>query len=336
MFKEISFFAEGNRLERLSQLGDNLEKLDKAINWEIFRDKITSVFNYEKNRAGRPPFDYIVMFKILVLQSIYNLSDEAAEFQCNDRLTFMRFLDLNIAEKVPDAKTIWHFRECLKNANIINDLFAIFYNELEKHRLITHKGSIIDATFTEVPRQRNDRDENKSIKNNKVPDGWDSKENINMLRQKDLDARWTIKNDMPHYGYKDHIKVDKDSKLIVKCVVTSANVHDSQMLNVLLDDKDKVVYADSAYAGVEIENKNIKNKIHEKAYRNKPLTEEQQNNNKIKTKIRCRVEHVFGFIKGNLNKRIMRSIGQKRAEFNIILSNMVYNFCRYTFLVLRN
>ena len=118
--------------------------------------------------------------------------------------------------------------------------------------------------------------------------------------------------------------------------VTSANVHDSQKLNDLLDDNDRVIYADSAYVGIELKNKNIKNQVLEKGYRNKSLTIEQQNNNYKKSKTRCRIEHIFGFITKSMYGKIIRSIGIKRAEFNIGLTNIIYNMFRCDFLLAKN
>ena len=330
----ISLFDEEKRLEKISSLGDNLEKLNKVIDWEIFRDKITKVFYREDKGVGRPPFDYILMFKILVLQRLFNLSDDQTEYQILDRSSFRRFL--GIETKIPDAKTIWHYKDELTKAGIIKELFEIFEKELENKNIISHSGSIVDATFIEAPRQRNDRDENKAIKNGEIPKNWVDENNVNKMRQKDVDARWTIKGNINHYGYKDHIKVDATSKLILNYEVTSANVHDSQKLNDLLDDNDKIIYADSAYVGIELKNKNIENKILEKGYRNKALTIEQQKNNYEKSKTRCRVEHIFGFITKSMYGKIIRSIGIKRAEFNIGLTNMIYNMFRCNYLLARN
>lgn len=330
----ISLFDEEKRLEKISSLGDNLEKLNKIINWEIFRDKITKVFYRENKGVGRPPFDYILMFKILILQRLFNLSDDQTEYQILDRSSFRRFL--GIETKIPDAKTIWHFKDELTKAGIIKELFKIFEIELENKNIISHSGSIVDATFIEAPRQRNDRDENKAIKKGEIPKNWVDENNINKIRQKDIDARWAVKANINHYGYKNHIKVDADSKFITNYVVTSANVHDSQKLNELLDEKDKVVYADSAYVGIELENKNIDKKILDKGYRNKQLSDEQIKNNYLKSKTRCRIEHVFGFVTKTMFGKTVRSIGIRRAEFNIGLTNLIYNMFRYNFIILKN
>ena len=248
--EQFSLFAEKNRLNKLSELGDCLERLN-VIDWELFRPELKkALYKERKSNAGRPPYDCVLLFKILVLQRLYNLSDDQTEYQINDRISFMRFLDLGLNNKVPDAKTIWLFRDTLTQSNVISSLFRLFEDQLETQGLITHKGTIVDATFVEAPRQRNSREENKQVKNGETPEEWHK--NPHKLAQKDTDARWTKKDNEVHYGYKDHIKVDADSKLITEYSVTPANVHDSKEFLGLLDEKDEVVYADSAYVGKEL------------------------------------------------------------------------------------
>ena len=171
-----------------------------------------------KSNAGRPPYDCILLFKTIVLQRLYNLSDDQTEYQINDRMSFMRFLGLGLDDKVPDAKTIWLFKDTLTKAGIIDQLFSQFNRMLEERGIITHKGTIVDATFVDAPRQRNSRDENEKIKNGEIPEEW--KKNPHKMAQKDVDARWTKKRDETHYGYKNHVKMDADSKLILDYVAT--------------------------------------------------------------------------------------------------------------------
>ena len=206
---------------------------------------------------------------------------------------------------------------------------------LEEANIIAHEGSLVDASFVEVPKQRNNRDDNKYIKEGKMPSNWDSKDpkSQNKLCQKDLDARWTKKGVVNYYGYKDHTKVDEKSKLIRKYTVTSASRHDSQELVNLLDETDsgKRLYADSAYVGFDkkLKELGIINRIHEKRYKNKPLSTMSKNRNRVKSKYRARVEHVFGFIENSMGGSFIRSIGIKRAKNNIGMMNFVYNVFRY-------
>ena len=153
------------------------------MNWEIFRDELTRVCQKEDyEKGGRPPIDVIVKFKASVLKRIYNLSYDQTEYQINDRLSFMRFLGLGLNDKVLDAKTIWDFENTLANAEMGEILFKMFDEVLESEGLITHKGTIVDATFVDAPRQRNSRDENAKIKNGEIPEEWELK-NLRLLIQ---------------------------------------------------------------------------------------------------------------------------------------------------------
>lgn len=331
--RDYGFFDQDIRLTKLSQLGDPLERLNKGIDFEFFRSILTEkLTKLSVGAGGRPPYDYVMMFKILILQRYYNLSDDQVEFQINDRLSFMRFLNLTIADDVPDSKTVWNFKEQLIDLELVEDLFLLFIGELEKLNLIVNEGKIIDASFVEVPRQRNSREDNATIKKGEMPDSF--LENEHKLAQKDLEARWTKKNNVNYYGYKNHIKVDSKSKIITGYLVTDASVHDSQVLDNLLDSKDEhqPLWADSAYTGVKqeeiIEDKKMTNEVCEKGYKNNPLTQAQKDNNTIKSKTRSRVEHIFGFMEMSMNGMYLHCIGEKRTAAMIGLMNLTYNMFR--------
>ena len=333
-YRQSGLFDEQFRLEKLENKGDPLIAINQMVDWDLFKPVLKKAFKKDtKGPGGRPPYDYIMMFKILILQRLYNLSDEQMEYQINDRLSFMRFLGLKMSDNIPDQNTIWLFRENLTKSKTIEKLFDKFDMYLDGQGIIAHKGSIIDASFVEVPRQRNSKDENDVIKKDSVPEDW--KDNPNKLRQKDTDARWTKKHDTNHYGYKNHIKVDRKTKLVRTYKTTDASVHDSQALSDLLgrDDAHHELYADSAYSGEPIKNllekKKIRSRIHEKGYKSSPLTEIQKEKNRIKSKSRARIEHVFGFIKNSMNGSFSRAIGFDRNNGIIGLMNLTYNMCRY-------
>jgi IS5 family transposase len=330
--RDYGFFDQDIRLSKLSQLGDPLEKLNSGVDFEIFRQKLEQgLTKVAKGKGGRPPYDYVLMFKVLILQRYYNLSDEQTEYQINDRMSFMRFLDLTIADDIPDSRTIWKFTEQITDLELTEVLFKRFEEELVKLNLIVNEGKIIDASFVEAPRQRNSKEENVLIKKEgAAPKQWE--ESPGKLAQKDVDARWTKKNNQTYYGYKNHTKVDSESKLISNYLVTDASVHDSQALDQLLEEKDKgeQLYADSAYTGQEeiLEKYQVKDQIHEKGARNRPLTDDQKKGNKIKSKTRARVEHIFGFMENSMGSMYFRKVGRKRAETVIGLMNLTYNMFR--------
>ncbi|MDR3625648.1 MAG: IS5 family transposase [Ignavibacteriaceae bacterium] len=331
---EPGLFDEENRLIKLTKKKDPLVRLSMMIKWEKFRPIIEKAMKKQtKGYGGRPPYDYIMMFKVLILQRLYNVSDEQMEFQINDRLTFMRFLGLGIGNTIPDQNTIWLFRENLIKKGVIEKLFNKFESMLDQEGFLIKEGSIIDATIVEAPKQRNTRDENDQIRQGEMPKGWKNKPH--MLRQKDTDARWLKKNGERYYGYKNHVKICRKSKLISAYKVTDASVHDSQAVEDLLDKSDShhELYADSAYSGKEIasllEKKKIRSRIHEKGYSNTPLTEAQWKRNRKKSKIRVRVEHVFGYMTNSMNGIYIRTIGIVRATGVIGLMNLTYNMNRY-------
>jgi IS5 family transposase len=272
------------------------------------------------------------MFKILILQRYYNLSDEQVEYQVNDRMSFMRFLGLTIADDIPDRRTVWLFRVKLTDLGCVEELFNLFIKELEKLNLIINEGKINDASFVEAPIQRNSKAEKDTIKEGKIPESF--KEKPRKLAQKDIDARWVKKNEVSYFGYKNHVKQDAKSKLITSYWVTDASVHDSNATDILLDEKDKneTLWADSAYSGEPQEKiiaaKEMENQVCEKGARNRPLTEEQKASNRKKSKVRSRVEHIFGFMENSMNSMSIESIGIKRATAIIGLMNLTYNMFR--------
>jgi len=335
-------FDEEFTIEKLSKIGNPLEKISQVIDFEMFRELLESKLlnTNKKSNAGAKPYDVVMLFKIIILQRYYGLGDQQVEYQILDRLSFKTFLGLASGDKIPDEKTIWLFRERLTNQNIVEELFNQFNTFLEEKNLIFNQGQLVDASFTVAPRQRNNRDENKKIKEGKGDELWNDKPH--KKSHKDIDARWTTKNGEKFYGYKNHAKVDNKAKFIKKYTVTDAAVHDSQALDDLLDEDDKGqdVYADSAYTGEKqeetISKYEMNNKVHEKGYRNKPLTKEQKASNTIKSKTRARVEHVFGFMEQSMNGLVLRSVGIKRAKGIIGLINFTYNLFRYEQVVRLN
>jgi IS5 family transposase len=329
----------------LSKTGDPLERLNAIIDWEIFRPILERMDSKErKSRAGRKPTCRILMFKMLILQRLNGLSDERLEYQVTDRLSFMRFLGVELAGNVPDARTVWAFREALKEHKLAEALFDRLNQALAELGIELKSGQIIDATFVAVPIQRNGRENNALIKVGAVPIEWgQDTEQPNKLAHKDTDARWTKKGGQNHYGYKNHINIDKDTKLIASHVCTDASVHDSQVLDAVLRDENvggKEVWADSAYRSQEQEQslKDSKHtsQINERAYRGKPLSEDQEISNKAKSRVRARVEHVFGHMENSMGGIFVRTIGIARAKVGVTLMNLTYNLSRIEVLIRNN
>jgi IS5 family transposase len=184
-------FDLDERYALLEKRGDPLPKLNRVVNWESLRPLLARVFDKpRKSRAERKPYDVVLMFKVLVIQHLYNLSDDQVEYQIRDRYSFCRFLGLKPEGRVPDAKTVWLFRERLKELDLVDELFCALMREIEAAGFVARQGQIVDASRVQAPRQRNSRQENKAIKEGKMPEGW--KDKPHPLRQKDREARWTL------------------------------------------------------------------------------------------------------------------------------------------------
>ena len=202
-------------------------------------------------KGGRPPYPTVVMVKILVLQQLYNLADDPLEYQLLDRRSFLQFLDLTDSSSIPDAKTIWLFRERLAQAGAGTLVFEQVQQQLAQHGYMARCGQILDASLVQAPVQRNKREEADIVKEGTTPLSWKACKRA----QKDVDARWTKKHGKSYFGYKLHTSVDKRYKLLRKMIVTHAAVADTAVFEPLLDlsNTSRDVYADRGYPTAERE-----------------------------------------------------------------------------------
>lgn len=350
------FFDVDERLAALSAAGDPLERLSAIIDFELFRPVLDGALaRSDRSRGGRPPYDAVLMFKVLVLQALYGLSDDAAEFQIRDRLSFTRFLGLGLGDRVPDAKTIWLFREQLVRARAMERLFARFDEALHGAGYLAMGGQIIDATVVQAPRQKMTDEEKVVVRGGGTPSGWSKAKR----RQKDIDARWTIKrgrskrseaNEMkaagveiavPVFGYKSHAGIDRRHGFIRKWTVTSAAAHDSRPFEGLLDRKNtaSTVWADTAYRSRRNETamakRGLVSKVHFRKPKGKPLPARHAHANAARSAVRSAIEHVFAGQKHRM-KLFIRTIGLARAKVKIGMANLAYNFTRLVWLEARN
>lgn len=346
------FFDVDERLAELSAKGDGLERLVALVDFELFRPSLeTAVPRGDRSKGGRPPFDHILMFKVLILQAMHSLSDERCEYLIKDRLSFMRFLGLGLADAVPDANTIWSFREALKKADAVDALFARFDGALREAGFLAMSGQIVDATIVAAPKQRNTIEEKKAIKEGRIPDAW--KDKPAKIAQKDRDARWTVKYSkakpredgslppvdlaIPAFGYKNHVSIDRGFGLIRKWTTTHAAAHDGARLEEVLDRTNTAsdVWADTAYRSAKNEamlaRRGFVSRIHRKKPQGRPMPERVRIANAQKSKVRSAVEHVFAHEKGPMGL-VVRTIGLARAKVKIGIANLVYNMRRFIWL----
>lgn len=344
------FFDVENRLQLLSEFGDPLEKLTNVVDFESFRPVIEGSIRFTKNpTGGRPAWDGVLMFKVLVLQSLYTLSDDQIEFQIKDRLSFQRFLGLGLSDKIPDAKTVWLWRERFKKQKLMDKIFKRFDQALKEQGYLAMSGQIIDASIVQAPRQRLRRQEKEDIAQGKIPEEWEG--NPHKVAQKDRDARWMMKHTkaksktggtaidiaIPYFGYKNHISTDKRHGLIRRYDVMAANLYDGHVFEELLDSDNTAspVYADTAYGSKKnrdiLEKKGLKNEVCRKKPRNRPQPKHIERGNQRRASIRAHVEHVFAVQKDKM-KLFIRTIGIERARVKVGLANFVYNLKRLEFL----
>ncbi|HET6521512.1 MAG TPA: IS5 family transposase [Geminicoccaceae bacterium] len=354
MAGQPGFFDLDERYAALSASGDPLERLARVVDFEIFRADLDRALNRsERPKGGRPPMDAVMMFKILVIQALWGLSDEQVEYQIRDRLSFMRFLGLDLAGRVPDYSTVWRFREALAEAGAIEPLFARFDAELKERGYFALGGQIVDASIVEAPKQRMTKDEKAQLKRGETPP-WPAAK----ARHKDVDARWTIKRGrvkkkpgpelkpserrasgllIPAFGYKNHINVDRRHRLIRRWTVTDAAAHDGARLPEILDKDafDSRVWADTAYRSAAneraIEKAGRRSMIHFRKPKGRPMSGPHQRANRARSKVRSAVEHVFAEQKARMGL-FVRTVGLARARVKIGMANIAYNMRRLVWL----
>ena len=349
--KQSGLFGLSDHLKRLSANGDPLEQLGGIVDFEGFRPILDNALAYSDGaKGGRPPYDCVAMFKILILAAQNNVADVRMEYLIRDRLSWLRFLGFDLGAPTPDANTIRLFRERLTEAGAITVLFDAFDPRLRTNGYLAMGGQIVDATLVAAPKQRNTQEEKDAIKAGKTAEEvWPDKPA--KAAQKDVDARWTVKFSkarpavngrpqidiaIPSFGYKNHVAICRGFGFIRKSVVTHGARHDGSQLREVVTTNNTAsdVWADTAYRSKSNEawlkaNSRV-SRIHRKKPKGKPMSERTRKANSVKSKVRVFVEHVFAQQKSHMGLFI-RTIGIKRAEAKITLANLAYNMKRLIF-----
>ena len=365
MPRQPGFWSVEDRLRELSAQGDPLEKLLEIVDFELFRPVLDDALGgTDRLKGGRPPFDAVLKLKMLYLQAQHGLSFEATEHLVRDRLSWMRFCGLSLADPVPDANTLWDFREALiiglcpiprrdvsraDRAGALDRLFEQLDRAIKDAGYLPMSGQIVDASLVAAPRQRNTDGEKAAIKAGKTAaEIWPDRPA--KAAQKDTDARWTLKTSkgkveadgrarrdlaIPAFGYKSHIGIDKRHGFIRRQKVTDAAAQDGARLREgLLDPTNTAsdVWADTAYRSQANEDfladLGKTSRIHRKKPRGRPMAKRTAKANASKSAVRAGVEHVFAQQKDRM-KLFIRSIGIKRAEATIVMANIAYNLGRW-------
>jgi transposase, IS5 family len=353
MAGQAGLFDVDERYRSLSAAGDPLERLSAAVDFELFRAELEAVLRRsDRAKGGRPPYDAVLMFKVLVLQTLYTLSDEQTEYQLKDRLSFMRFVGLALHEPVPDATTLWLFREQLVRAGAVERLFARFDGALRDKGLLAMGGQIIDATVVQARPARLTAGEKAVIRNGEEPEGWSPARRA----QIDREASWTLRRGrkrprpeesgakrqavaiaVPIFGYKSHLGIDRAHGLIRTWTVTHAAAHEGGQLGSLLDPDNTAsgVWADTAYRSAAnldlLARRGRVGHLQRKKPRGRPMPRHLARGNASRGKVRAAVEHVFAAQKRRL-RLVIRTIGLARARAKIGLANLAYNLTRVAWL----
>jgi IS5 family transposase len=312
--RQAGLFGLSDQLKRLSDCGDPLETMVRVVDFEIFRAALVEALAYgDGSKGGRPPYDPVAMFKVLILAAQNTVSDARMEFLIRDRLSWLRFLGFDLGAATPDENTIRLFREKLTCAGAIDALFVAFDRQLRDRGYLPMGGQIVDATLVAAPKQRNTAPEKEAIKAGmSAAEIWPDQPA--KAAQKDTDARWTLKfakgrplpggkpgTDIaiPSFGYKDNTASD--------------------------------VWADTAYRSRSNEawltSMGRVSRVHRKKPKGKPMPARTARANAAKSTVRARIEHVFARQKDQMGMFI-RTIGIARAEAKITLANFVYNIDR--------
>lgn len=267
-------------LNRSSYQNTTLLRLDELVDWEAFRPKLSRCYTTD---TGRRSYDPITMFKALIIQHIYSLSDRQLEDAICDRISFRRFLHLEVGADVPDFTTLCRFRNRLARKGLARKLLGELDRQLKLMGLRVKSGVMVDATLIESAAR--------PPKKGAV--------------SRDPDAAYTVKNSKPHFGYKAHIAVDVGTGLVRSVEVTPANVHDTNVFESLIPRGTRAVFADKAYADGgrkrRLRNAGVHCGILDKGYRNRPLSNRQRRRNRRNGRIRSGVERPFATL-----KRILR------------------------------
>jgi IS5 family transposase len=287
-----------------------LEIIDKHIDWTNLIKPLESVIR--NSQLGRRPFSLLLIVKCFILQIIYDLSDPRLEEEIADRRSFQLFLGLNSGDSIPDDTTIVRYRDLFARHGLDKKLFQAFKEQLKRAGLILEKGTLLDATIKQAQ--------------------------ATPKSQKDKDANFTQKRNKKYYGYKGHIGMDSDSKIIHTTEFTEASVHDSEMFDHLVTGKERSIIADKGYCNQERKKSLRKQGIHcgimDKGYRNRPLSNKQKRRNKKLSAVRNSVERAFAFSKRVLNydRCSYYNLQRNRFEFNMVA--LIYNIRRYMSLAL--
>lgn len=303
--KTLVDFALQEKYKLVQKRKNKLQEVHDLIDWDTLAKSIP---DRTPEKAGRRPIPHIVMIKVLCLQAWHNISDEELEYQCYNRLDFQHFLDHG---HIPDAKTVWSYREWLQQEGLIDSFWTAVQNEFSRHSILIKEGQIQDATFVHAS-------PGKTQSSDKINRGREAKTS----RQKD--ATWTKKNSKSVFGYKTHFKVDNSTKLVTELATTTAKVFDG---NIDLAQPHEIIARDRCYSGSPTRAKG------NASMKRGKLSIHQKLRNKRITKYRVRGEHPLATIVRSFKGGSTNLTTNGRVFIQQVFQFTVYNFHRLRFLV---
>ena len=322
---------------------DFLNQVDRLIDWRPIRTLINKKYTKRQNAIGAPAYDVILLFKMLLPKTWYNLSDCALEERINDSITFSRFLGLKMEEVSPDHSTISRFRSALTELGLMDKLLAQFNKQLSRHHISVREGVLVDASLVETPHKPNgtitievadDREDNRSEEEKEAEEDY-QKQVVRRRKGTDEEARWVYKQKRYHYGYKKHCPANVQG-IVQKVITTAANRSDTKEFIALLQGANipqgTAVLADKGYACGEnrsyLQTHHLQDGIMHKAQRNRALTEEEKQGNKAISRIRSTIERTFGSIRRWFHGGRCRYRGLAKTHTQNILESIAFNLYR--------
>jgi IS5 family transposase len=298
-------FAIREEYEKIKDRGYKLVELGDLLNWDAFRPILNDLYKNDTERGGRPNIDVIIMLKMLIIQQLYSLSDEALEREVADRISFRVFL--GTTEIIPDSTTVWLFRERLVKSGKEKDIWDELQRQLDAMNLKIKKGVIQDATFISTDPGHASKD---------TPRGDEAK------TRRSKDGTWAKKGSKSLFGYKMHITMDTDHGLVRAVETTTASVHDSQ---IDLAKEGEVRYGDKGYSGAETKGYDAAMK---RAAREHPLSYWDKLRNKRISRKRAPVERCFAFVKRVCRAGHVLVTTVRRAGVKMMVNAIVFNLCQ--------
>lgn len=295
-------------------LNESLDKVNNLVDWKPIEKILSNIYNSSRGPKSYPP---LTLFKALLVQTWYDLSDYQLEEALDDRLSFRRFVGIGASDSVPDHSTYSVFRSQLRERHLIEEVFSEINHQLEMQGQIIRKGTIVDATLVEAAVKKPDQKENGDAGKSEV----------------DKDAEWVCKGSKRYFGYKAHMSVDANKGFILKAKFTKAKCFEGHVLEEMLPEKQEWVFADKAYQSKSneqlLKNRGIKNGIMRKAALRIKLDAVQRLRNRLISKTRQKIEKTFGTLKRWYGFHKVRYRGLKRNETQMFLLCISFNLKKW-------